>query len=175
MDDCKTDDFTRDANKLNFEMSKDIILTSVYWKSEYLSAQNATGFYPRDTDEETVKKVIFYNNLVPTKERFDSIEKCYGRGGFVFEQCIGYIENGLVNMCSGCQELLKDQVLQIMKAKIEAKNKTIESLKNRVSLLEDLKSLNKTRIKNGKHNIHNSYNIIMVQFSFFQNSNPTGI
>ena len=67
MDDCKTDDFTRDANKLNFEMSKDIILTSVYWKSEYLSAQNAIGFYHRDTDDVTLKKVLLEKfNLDPT-------------------------------------------------------------------------------------------------------------
>ena len=60
--------------------------------------------------------------------------------GFVFNQCIGYYENSLDNLCSGCQGLVNDQHLQRMKTKLEYKNKSMESLKNRVSLLEDLKS-----------------------------------
>jgi len=163
MDVCNTEDFTRDKHRIIFEMSKKVFLPSLYWKSEHLIAQNATGFYQRDTYDETVKKVIFYNNFVPTiqvygkkyefempiktmkqledlLEKMDNVEKCYGRAGFVLEQCIGYYENSFVNMCSGCQGLVKDQDLEIMKSKIEDKNNTVKSFKIRVSLLEDLKS-----------------------------------
>jgi len=163
MEVSKTENFTRDEHGLIYEMSKKVVFPSLYWKSDHLNSQNATGFYQRDTNDVTVKKVIFYNNLVPTiqiygkkyefnmpirtmkqlddlLEKMDDVQKCYGRAGFVLEQCIGYYENSSVNMCSGCQGLVKDQDLEIMKSKIEDKNNTIESFKIRVSLLEDLKS-----------------------------------
>ncbi|XP_060857552.1 uncharacterized protein LOC132935110 [Metopolophium dirhodum] len=156
MNDCNTEYFTSDEHGLIFEMSKEVVLPSLYWKSEHLNIQNATRFFQRDANDVTVKKVNFYNNLVPTiqiygkkyeyntpiktkeeldnlLEKIDSIEKCYGRGGFVFEQCKGYFENSLDNMCSGCQGLVKDQDLQRMKAKLEAKNKKLESFKNRIA------------------------------------------
>ncbi|XP_008185080.1 uncharacterized protein LOC100573579 isoform X2 [Acyrthosiphon pisum] len=160
MDVCNTEDFTRDKYGLIFEISKEVILPSLYWKSEHLNAQNATGFYQRDANDVTVKKVIFYNSLVPTiqiygkKHKYnrsittkaelnnllkniDSIKKCYGRGGFVFEQCIGYFKNTLDNMCSGCQGLVKDEDLQRMKAKIEVKNKAMESFKKRIAEMKE--------------------------------------
>ncbi|XP_060873450.1 uncharacterized protein LOC132947226 [Metopolophium dirhodum] len=152
----RIEDFTKDIHGLIFEMSKEVVLPSLYWKSEHLNAHNATRFIQRDANDVTVKKVIFYNNLVPTiqiygkkyehkmpitkmkelddlLEKIDSIEKCYGRGGFVFEQCIGYFENSLHNMCNGCQELVKDRDLQRMQAKIDAKNNALESFKNRIA------------------------------------------
>ncbi|XP_060857297.1 uncharacterized protein LOC132934904 [Metopolophium dirhodum] len=153
---CNTEYFTSDKHRLIFEMSKEVVLPSLYWKSEHLNIQNATRFFQRDANDVTVKKVNFYNNLVPTiqiygkkyeyntpiktkeelenfLEKIDSIEKCYGRGGFVFEQCIGYFENSLDNMCTGCRGLVKDEDLQRMKAKLEAKNKKLESFKNRIA------------------------------------------
>jgi len=162
-DSCNTEDLTSDDQRLIFEMSKEVVLPSIYWKSEHLYTHNSTRFYQRDANDVTIKKIIFYNNLVPTieiygkkyeyktpittkeklddlLEKIDSIEKCYGRAGFVFQQCIGYFENSLDNMCSGCQGLVKDRDLQRMKAKFEAKDKDLESFKNKVSLLEDLKS-----------------------------------
>jgi len=159
MDVCNTEDFTRDEHGFIFEISKEVVLPSIYWKSEHLNIHNSKGFYQQDTNDVTVKKVNFYNNLVPiiqifgkkyeykmpitTKkeledllEKIDNIEKCYGSGGF--EQCIGYLSYGLKSnyKCFGCQGLVKIPVLQRMKSKIE----TIQSLNNRVSLLEDLKS-----------------------------------
>ncbi|XP_060873371.1 uncharacterized protein LOC132947174 isoform X2 [Metopolophium dirhodum] len=152
----RIEDVTKDIHGLIFEMSKEVVLPSIYWKCEHLNAHNATRFYERDALDVTVKKIIFYNNLVPTiqlygkkyehkmaittmkelddlLEKIDSVEKCYGRGGFVFEQCIGYFENSSLNMCDGCQELVTDRHLQRMKAKIDAKNNTLESLKNRIA------------------------------------------
>ncbi|XP_060857813.1 uncharacterized protein LOC132935315 [Metopolophium dirhodum] len=164
MDVCNTED----VHGLIFELSKEVVLPSLYWKSEHLNIENATRFYQQNANDVTVKKIHFYNNLVPTiqiygkeyeyktpittikelddlLEKIDSIEKCYGRGGFVFEQCLGYFENSLVNMCSGCEGLIKDQDLERMKAKIEAKDKALESL--RISIAEKQKMVLKLRKK----------------------------
>ncbi|XP_060856641.1 uncharacterized protein LOC132934349 isoform X2 [Metopolophium dirhodum] len=66
MDVCNTEDFTRDEHGFIFEISKEVVLPSVYWKSEHLNTHNAKGFYQQDTNDVTVKTVNFYNNLVPT-------------------------------------------------------------------------------------------------------------
>lgn len=166
-----TDNFKRKKNRSIFEISKRLKLPSIFWKMEHFNAQNATGFYQRDTSGVTVKKVHFYNSFVPViqiygkkyefkmhisrkkelrrlLERIDSIEKCYGRDGFVFENCIGYIEDSspYVYMCSACRDLVTIPDLQRMKAVIESKSKTIRNLEEKVSLMNDLKSLNKTLV-----------------------------
>ncbi|XP_060858451.1 uncharacterized protein LOC132935837 [Metopolophium dirhodum] len=175
---CNTEDFTSDDHRLIFEMSKEVVLPSLYWKSEHLNTHNATRFYQRDANDVTVKKINFNNNLVPTiqiygkkyefktpittkeelddlLEKIDSIEKCYGRGGFVFEQCIGYFENSLDNMCSGCQGLVKDRDLQRMKAKLEAKNKKLENFKNRIAEKKELLlQLRRTMAENKRNRQH---------------------
>ncbi|XP_016659686.1 uncharacterized protein LOC107883678 [Acyrthosiphon pisum] len=153
---CNAEDFSRDEDGIIFKLSKEVVLPSLYWKSEHLNSQNATKFYERDTNDEIVKIVYFDNNLVPSieiygkkyeyttpittmkelgnlLEKIYGIEKCYGRGGFVFEQCLGYFENSLVQMCSGCQGLLEDRDFQRMKAKLEAQNKIFESFKNQIA------------------------------------------
>ncbi|XP_003242833.1 uncharacterized protein LOC100572541 isoform X2 [Acyrthosiphon pisum] len=162
---CNTEDLTRDEHGIIFEISNQVVLPNIYWKSEHLSSENAARFVQHDANDEIVKIIYFYDNLVPSiqiygkkyeyttpittmkelgdlLEKIDSIEKCYGRGGFVFDQCLGYYENSLdteinddkrIKMCSVCQELIKDRDLQRMKAKLEAKNKTIESFKNRIA------------------------------------------
>jgi len=66
MDVCNIEDFIWDGHGLIFEMSKEVVLPSLYWKSEYLNTHNATDFYQRDTNDVTVKKINFYNNLVST-------------------------------------------------------------------------------------------------------------
>ncbi|CAI6360447.1 unnamed protein product [Macrosiphum euphorbiae] len=156
MDVCNTEDFTMDKHGFIFEMFKKAVLPSLYWKSEHLGEQYATGFYQRDTFDVIVKKVFFHNNLVPTiqiygkkyeykmsittikdvddlLEKLDSIERCYGRDGFVFEECIGYRENSEDSMCSGCQGLVEDRYLQGMKAKFESIHHTMESFNNRLA------------------------------------------
>ncbi|CAI6373048.1 unnamed protein product [Macrosiphum euphorbiae] len=163
MDVCNTEDLKIDEHGFIFEMTKEVKLPSSSWKSENLNSKNATRFYQRNIDGVTMKIVLFLNNLVPTiqiygkkyeyttpiktkkeledlLEKVDSIEKCCGRGGFVFKQCLGYFENSLVNMCSGCEGLVKDRDLQRMKSKLETINKSMESFDNRVSLMDYLKS-----------------------------------
>jgi len=70
MDVWNTEDFTRYEHGFIFEMSKEIVLPSLYWKSEHLNTHDATGFYQRDTNDVTVKKVNLYNNLVPTIQMY---------------------------------------------------------------------------------------------------------
>jgi len=159
-----TDDLKTDKNRFIFEISKKIVLPSLFWKSEHFITQNATHFYQQNTSDETVKKINFYNSLVPTielydkkyeynmpiktkkeldnlLEKIDKIEKCYGRSGFVLDKCIGYFEKNSkdIYMCSGCQGMVTDQDLQRKKAIIESKSKIIESLESKVSLLNYLK------------------------------------
>eukprot|EP00102_Acyrthosiphon_pisum_P021340 XP_016658550.1 PREDICTED: uncharacterized protein LOC100575998 isoform X2 [Acyrthosiphon pisum] len=162
---CNTEDLTRDEHGFIFQISKEVVLPDIYWKSEHLNSENATRFVQQDANDEIVKTIYFYNNLVPSiqiygkkyeyttpittmkklddlLEKIDSIVKCYGRGGFVSDQCLGYYENSLhteindneiMKMCSVCRGLVTDRDLQRMKAKLEAKNKTIESYKKRIA------------------------------------------
>ncbi|XP_016664040.1 uncharacterized protein LOC100573191 [Acyrthosiphon pisum] len=65
---CNAEDFSRDEDGIIFKLSKEVVLPSVYWKSEHLNSQNATKFYEQDTNDEIVKIVYFDNNLVPSIE-----------------------------------------------------------------------------------------------------------
>jgi len=160
-----TEHVEKKENGFIFEISKQIILPNLLWKSEHLDTQNATGFYQRDFTDETVKKIHFYNSLVPTiqiygkkyeyneeistkiklenlLEKLDSIEKCYGYDGCVSSSCIGYLENNSkdIYMCSACQGLVTDQALERMKKKLENKANKIARLEENVSLMDDLKN-----------------------------------
>jgi len=164
INDHKTINFTEDDNGFIFEISKRIELPSLFWKIEYLSAQNTTFIYQQDYFGESVKKIHFYNNFVPIIQIYgknyscnipfksknqlenfikiiDNIEKCPGLNGFIHEKCIGYVENTSedIQACFICQRLVTEEDLQT-KSEIKLKSKIIENLENKVSLLDDLKS-----------------------------------
>jgi len=147
-------------NGFIFEISKSVVLPTLFWRTEHLTTQNVTGFYQQDIRDVTVKKIHFYNSLVPIihvygkkyeynnpvttmnelenlLEKIDNIEKCSGMDGFVHEKCIGYFEDTLedIEMCSACKGIITDQHLQKISEIIESKSKIIESLEKKVSLL----------------------------------------
>ncbi|XP_015373933.1 PREDICTED: uncharacterized protein LOC107168897 isoform X2 [Diuraphis noxia] len=151
------DDDTED-NGFIFEIYKSIVLPNLFWRVKHLSTQNVTGFYQRDMFDLTVKKILFFNSLVPIiqvygkkyeynnpittmkelenlLEKIDDIEECFGMDGIVHERCIGYFEDTLddIEMCSACQGIKTDQSLQKINATIEFKSKTIESLERKIS------------------------------------------
>ncbi|XP_003247534.1 uncharacterized protein LOC100574684 [Acyrthosiphon pisum] len=51
MDVCNAEYFTRNEHGFIFEMSKEVVLPNLYWKSEHLNTQNATCFYQQDTND----------------------------------------------------------------------------------------------------------------------------
>ncbi|KAE9532049.1 hypothetical protein AGLY_010251 [Aphis glycines] len=140
------------------EVSKSMTLPSIYWMTLHDISRNVTVFVQRNDMNDAVKKVNFYNSLTPviqiygmayehntpikTKieletllEKIDTYEKCSGQDGFTHENCIGYFEvrTEYIEMCSACQQLIRDQDLHKTKALIESKSKTIENLQNRIS------------------------------------------
>ena len=69
MDVCNTEDLTIDGHGFIFKMAKKVVLPSSFWNSEHLNEKNATRFYQRDTNDVTVKIVLFFNNLVAIENR----------------------------------------------------------------------------------------------------------
>jgi len=143
-----------------YTISLTAVLPNLFWVALHCMEDNSTSFVQRNDFYETVKKVIFNNSLMPvihvfgkkykydkpikTKiqlenllEKLDNFEKCYGNDGLTHEKCIGYFEEQSedVEMCSVCQESVKNQDLHTIKTIIQSKSNTIENLKNKVSIL----------------------------------------
>jgi len=151
--DDDTEGFVEEDNGFIYEISKSVILPSVFWKIVHNSARNSTAFYQRCSFSKTVKNIIFNNSLWPiiqiygkkyeynkpikTKnelqnliEKIDCVEKCYGVEGIVHDNCIGYYEDHSedVHSCTSC--LKRYQELHNI---VESRTKTIESLEHNVS------------------------------------------
>jgi len=153
VDDDDTEGFVEEDDGFIYEISKSVLLPSVFWKIVHNSALNSTTFYQQCSFSETVKNIIFNNSLWPiiqiygkkyeynkpikTKnelqnliDKIDCVEKCYGVEGLVHDNCIGYYEDNLENVhsCSACLE--KYQELHNF---VESNTKTIESIEQNVS------------------------------------------
>jgi len=160
INDDDSEDFIEKDNGFIYEISKSVMLPSIFWKTAHDNTRNSTVFYQQDNLYNKVKNVSFHNSLLPkiqiygkkykfnkpirTKnelqnllEKIDNIEKCYGFDLVIHENCIGYYDKSTENItsCSICQE--KFQELHKI---TEFKTKTTESLEQKVSLLDDSKS-----------------------------------
>ncbi|KAL5233761.1 hypothetical protein ACI65C_001171 [Semiaphis heraclei] len=153
IDDDDTEGFVEEDDGFIYEISKSVLLPSVFWKIVHNSARNSTTFYQRCSISETVKNILFDNSLLPTIhiygkkyeynkpiktknelqnliEKIDCVEKCYGFEGLAHDNCIGYYEGNLedVHSCSSCLE--KYQELHNF---VGSKTKTIESIEQNIS------------------------------------------
>ncbi|CAI6371723.1 unnamed protein product [Macrosiphum euphorbiae] len=105
IDDDDTEVVTVKDHRFINKISRIIVLPSELWRSVYDSVQNTTSFYQRDSSYKTVKKICFYNSLLPKiqiygmnykykkhiksknelqnlLEKVDGIKKCSGIDGF---------------------------------------------------------------------------------------------
>lgn len=160
INDDDSEDFIEKDNGFIYEISKSVILPSVFWKSVHDNTRNSTVFYQENNLYGIVKNISFHNSLMPkiqiygskykfnkpirTKnelqnllEKIDNVEKCYGFDLVIHENCIGYYEKSTedITSCSVCQEKFQE-----LRKITEFKTKTAKSLEQRVSLLEDSKS-----------------------------------
>ncbi|XP_003245120.2 uncharacterized protein LOC100570263 [Acyrthosiphon pisum] len=105
IDDDDTENFRVKDHRFIYNISRIIVLPSALWRIVYDCVQNTTSFYQRDSSYKTVKKISFYNSLLPKiqiyginykynkpikskkqlqslLEKVDSIKKCSGVDGF---------------------------------------------------------------------------------------------
>lgn len=142
-------------------LSRNFVLPNYFWKSVLCKKnQYKTIFIQRDYSMKIIKKVYFYNSLVPiifinnkryaynenieTKnelenllEKIDDIEICMGYDGYMHEQCIGYFENSSkdTESCCNCQELTKDEHLYKVELILKDKSNKIVELENQVNII----------------------------------------
>uniref|UniRef100_A0A2S2ND70 THAP-type domain-containing protein n=1 Tax=Schizaphis graminum TaxID=13262 RepID=A0A2S2ND70_SCHGA len=161
IDENNSEDDSRVEEKDNgfiYEISKTVKLPSIHWTSIHENKQNLTVFFQLNDFKETVKKVNFANSLVPTilmygkkyqhnipiktkiqletlLKKIDNFQQCSGNDGFNRDECIGYFEPHLadIDMCSVCQNIIKDQDMHKITTIIAYKSKTIASLENKIS------------------------------------------
>jgi len=158
IDHGNTKEFKEEDGGFIFEVSKRVILPSLFWNITHLEKQNTTAFYYQSFFENTEKKINFFNSLVPVVqlygkiyeynkpikskhelenllEKIDGFEKCSGE--LYYQKCIGYFDGSSedTKMCSACQEWETNQDLQ--KSKI---SETIKCFESKVSFLDYLKS-----------------------------------
>jgi len=154
-DDCRVEE---KDNGFIYEVSKTVTLP-VSWTSIHNNKQNSTVFCQLNDLKETVKKVNFSNSLVPTilmygkiyqhnipiktkiqletlLKKIDNFQQCSGNDGCNHDECIGYFEPHLtdIDLCSVCQNIIKNQDMQKITTIIANKSKTIASLENKVSV-----------------------------------------
>lgn len=141
-------------------LSRNFVLPNYFWKCVLCKKnQNKTIFIQRDYFMKIIKKVYFYNNLVPiifinnkryeynknveTKselenllEKIDDIEICMGYDGYMHENCIGYFENSSkeIESCCNCQELTKDEHLYKVELILKDKSNRIVELETQVNI-----------------------------------------
>jgi len=73
IDGDRNKDFKEEDSGFIFEITKQIALPNLLWKSVHYFAKNVTAFYQKDNDSKTNSKEIhFYNSLVP-------VIKIYGK------------------------------------------------------------------------------------------------
>ncbi|XP_026821932.1 putative uncharacterized protein DDB_G0291812 [Rhopalosiphum maidis] len=160
IDENNSEDDTRVEEKDNgfiYEVSKTVTLP-VSWTSIHNNKQNSTVFCQLNDFKETVKKVNFSNSLVPTilmygkkyqhnipiktkiqletlLKKIDNFQQCSGNDGYNHDECIGYFEPHLtdIDLCSVCQNIIKDQDMHKITTIIAYKSKTIASLENKIS------------------------------------------
>jgi hypothetical protein len=161
IDENNSEDDSRVEEKDNgfiYEVSKTVTLP-VSWTSIHNNKQNSTVFCQLNDFKETVKKVNFSNSLVPTilmygkkyqhnipiktkiqletlLKKIDNFQQCSGNNGCNHDECIGYFEPHLtdIDLCSVCQNIIKNQDMQKITTIIANKSKTIASLENKVSV-----------------------------------------